>query len=304
MLDRSTAAPRVRAPERENAMDHYDAHVHFLWNGPLEEAARGWMPLQENGLRGMAVIVMGYHPVGRARCLDLIPSAYHDRVDPSFFDEPADPAAPVPRDLWGIPLFPYLDSRYMEDAVSDLRPFREAGFRGLKVLFIPEEDPENGMVGWKRCFGRSMGESETLTARLVEQAAAFRWPVIFHADLRRYGPFVEDLLEAHRGVPFVIPHFGFSRKAVAGLMERLDHVYTDFSSLLPFMQKAPEAYAGFIRDHADRVLFGSDATLGWPELTARYLDAFRGMIPDEEVLQEVLVENYLRIHGGADRAPR
>jgi hypothetical protein len=285
-----------------DAMEYFDAHVHFLWNGPLERAARGWAPLRENGLRGMAVIIMGYHLADRARCLDLIPSAYHERVDPAFFSAPADPTACVHRDLCGIPLFPYLDSRYVEDAVSDLRPYREAGFRGLKVLFIPEEDPENGMVGWGNLFGRSMGESESLTARLVEQAASFRWPVIFHADLRRYGPFVEDLLKTFPGVPFVIPHFGFSRKAMAGLMGRLGHVYTDYSSLLPFMRKAPEDYAGFIRDHADRVLFGSDATLGWPGLTARYLDALRRMISDEEVLQEVLVENYLRVHGGTDRA--
>ncbi len=278
-------------------MDYCDAHVHFLWNGPLARAASGWVPLRERGLRGMAVIVMGYHLADRNRCLDLIPSAYHDLVDPAFFDEPADPEACVHRDLEGIPLFPYLDSRYIGDAEADLSPFREAGFRGLKVLYIPEEDRENGMVGWKTLFGRSMRESEALTARLVAQAAAFGWPVIFHADLRRYGPFVEELLGAHTGIPFVIPHFGFSRKAVAGVMERLDHVYTDFSSLLPFMRKAPEAYAGFIEAHADRVLFGSDATLGWPELSGRYLETAKQMISDEEVLEKVLKENYSGVHG-------
>lgn len=281
-------------------MEYYDAHVHFLWKGPLAQAASGWAPLREEGLRGMAVIIMGYHPADLGRCLDLIPSAYHDRVDPAFFDEPADPEACVHRDLQGIPLFPYLDSRYIGDAEADLAPFRKAGFRGLKILYIPEEDRENGMVGWKNLFGRSMRESEAVTARLVAQAAALGWPVIFHADLRRYGPFVEGLLGAHPGIPFVIPHFGFSRKAVAGVMERLDHVYTDFSSLLPFMRKAPEAYAGFIEAHADRVLFGSDATLGWPELTGRYLEAVKRMIPDEGVLRKVLLENYLRVHGGWD----
>lgn len=279
-------------------MEYYDAHVHFLWNGPLQRAASGWAPLRENGLRGMAVIIMGYHPADRGRCLDLIPSAYHDRVDPAFFDEPADPAACAHRDLRGLPLFPYLDSRYIGDAQADLAPFREAGFRGLKILYIPEEDRENGMVGWMDLFGRSMRESEELTARLVAQAAAFGWPVIFHADLRRYGPFVEDLLGAHPGIPFVVPHFGFSRKAVDGLMERLGHVFTDFSSLLPFMREAPGAYAGFIEAHADRVLFGSDATLGWPELTGQYLETAKRVISDEGVLGKVLQENYLRVHGG------
>ncbi|MCF8062738.1 MAG: amidohydrolase [Deltaproteobacteria bacterium] len=283
-------------------MDYYDAHVHFLWPGRLEQAARGWTSLREDGLRGMAVIIMGYHLVDRRRCLDLIPSAYHEHVDPALFDEPADPAECVRTDLQGIPLFPYLDSRYIEDALTDLRPFQQAGFRGLKILYIPEEDPENGMVGWKNLFGRSMRESEELTARLAAQAAAFRWPVIFHADLRRYGSFVEDLLKAHPGVPFVIPHFGFSRKAMAGLMDGLDHVYTDFSSLLPFMRQAPGAYAGFIQAHPDRVLFGSDATLGWAELSGRYLAFMKRLIPDRDVLRKVLSENYLCIHGDSDHA--
>ncbi len=245
----------------------------------------------------MAVIIMGYHLVDPSRCLELIPTAYHDRVDPAFFKEPPDPSRAVARTLGDIPLFPYLDSRYMDEACADLSPFREAGFLGLKILYIPEEDPENGMVGWNNLFGRSLQASEALTARLVEQASSFGWPVIFHADLRKYGPFVEDVLKAHPGTPFIIPHFGFSRKAVAGILDRLGHVYTDFSSLLPFMQHAPEAYETFIAAHSDRILFGSDATVGWPGLTGEYLAFALRMIRDREVLRKVLQTNYLDIHG-------
>ncbi len=283
-------------------MDYYDAHVHFLWNGPYDQVARAWDSLREDGLQGMAVIIMGDHPADRKRCMDLVPRAYHDRVDPAFFDAPPDLDACVPADLRGLPLFPYLDSRFMEAHRADLGPFRAAGFRGLKILFIPDEDRENGMVGWKALFGRSLREAEDLTARLVAQAAAFEWPVIFHADLRRYGPFVEDLLKTHPGIPFVVPHFGFSRKAVAGLMDRLEHVYTDFSSLLPFMRQAPEAYRRFVEERADRVLFGSDTTLGWPGRTAEYAAFVREWIRDEGVLEKILLENALRIHG--NRAAR
>lgn len=279
-------------------MNVYDAHVHFLWREPPEQAGRAWVSLGERGLRGMAVIIMGSHLADRSRCLALIPRAYHHRVDPAFFDEPPDLSRCVPRTVQGLPVFPYLDSRYMETDRADLRPFRDAGFRGLKILYIPEEDRDYGMLGWKKLFGRSLRDSEKLIADLVGQASGFGWPVIFHADLRKYGPFVEDVLASHSKTRFILPHFGFSRKAVSGILERLDYVYTDFSSLLPFMQKAPEAYKGFVEDHAGRILFGSDATVGWPGLIGEYMDAVRGMIRNEHVLRQVLETNYLRIHGG------
>ena len=278
-------------------MEIYDAHVHFLWEASFEQSAQEWTALKEQGLRGMAVIIMGYHLGDVERCLALIPSAYHHRVDRGIFEKPSDPASSIPPSLDGLQLFPYLDSRFMEKERADLTPFREAGFQGLKILYIPEEDRENGMIGWEALFRRSVRASEDLTARLVEQAASFGWPVIFHADLRRYGEFVEDLLGAYPSTPFIVPHLGFSRKAVDRLLERRPHVSTDVSSLLPFMKKAPEAYADFIAAHPDRVLFGTDATWGWPELEEAYLAFLPGILRDEAVLQKVFAGNYLRIHG-------
>lgn len=278
-------------------MIFYDAHVHFLLNESPEDTVRSWAPARDKGLKGMAVIIMGYHLAERSRCLALIPAAYHDIIDHSLFDRFPDPEECLPGDLLDIPLFPYLDSRFMEEGRADLRPFREAGYRGLKILYIPDEDRENRMAGWKNLFGRSTRASEDLTARLVEQASDFGWPVIFHADLRRYAPFVEDLLKAFTGIRFVLPHFGFSRKAVDRVLNMFEHVYTDFSSLLPFMQAAPDAYEGFINANPDRVLFGSDATMGWPELTLDYLAFVERTIKDEAVLRKVLAENYLQIHG-------
>jgi hypothetical protein len=283
-------------------MDFYDAHVHFLRRGSREETIRGWDPVCGQGLRGMAVIIMGYHPADRSRCLSLIPAAYHDLIDQTVFDRPADPEKSLPGDMLEIPLFPYLDSRFMEEGVTDLGAFRDSGYRGLKILYIPEEDRENRMAGWKNVFGRSVRASENLTARLVEQAAGFDWPVIFHADLRRYAPFVEDVIGSFSGTTFVIPHFGFSRKAVDRVLNRFENTYTDFSSLLPFMQGAAGAYEDFIIAHQNRVLFGSDATMGWPELTLEYLAFAEQAIRDEEVRRRVLAENYLRIHAPAAHA--
>lgn len=277
-------------------MEYYDAHVHFLWEGELGHALKPWISMQEDGLLGMGLIIMAHHLGDPQRCLSLIPTAYHSLVDRSFFDAPPDQAVCVPESTDGLDLFPYMDSRYIEEAQSDLKPFREAGVRGLKVLYVPEEDRENGMIGWKNLFGRSMRASEDLTARLVEQAAGYGWPVIFHADLRRYGDFVEDLVRSYSEIDFVLPHFGFSRKAVTRLLERLGNVYTDFSSLLPFMKKSPEAYADFLNVFRTRTLFGSDATISWPELTGQYFSFITETIKDRDVLRRILLENYLSIH--------
>ena len=54
-------------------MELYDAHIHFLWDGPFEKAALAWGDLRENGLRGVALIVMAHHLADRRRCLDLGP---------------------------------------------------------------------------------------------------------------------------------------------------------------------------------------------------------------------------------------
>lgn len=281
-------------------MDFYDAHVHYLSSGSLMEHDAGWVHARNRGLKGIAAIIIGYHPGDRSHCLSLIPTSYHDKIDPSCFDRPLNPDSRIPDDFLGIPLFPYLDTRYIEEKNADLRPFRDAGFRGLKVLYVPEEDLEYGLDGWGKLFGRSMRASEELTVRLVEQAADFQWPVIFHVDLRRYSPFAEDLMKTFPGIPFIIPHFGFSRKAVQRVLSRFEHVRTDFSSLLPFMEREPEQYADFIGANSERVLFGSDSCLGWTEQLLGYLDFVEQKLKSEEVRSLVLRENYLRIHGNAE----
>jgi hypothetical protein len=277
-------------------MEFYDAHVHFLWEGEQEQAVKPWQTMKNDGLKGMAAIIMGYHLKDQDRCLSLIPTSYHNQLDRSFFDTYPSLDSCVPERLDGLELFPYLDSRYIEEPQADLTQFREAGFRGLKVLYVPEEDRENGMLGWRNLFGRSMRASEDLTARLVEQAAGYGWPVIFHADLRRYGDFVEDLLGSFLKTSFVVPHFGFSRKAVTRLIERLENVSTDFSSLLPFMKKSPDAYSDFLNVFPERVLFGSDATISLPSFTEQYFRFITELISDQDVLRRVLSENYLKIH--------
>ena len=274
----------------------YDAHVHYLWRDSLTENSSHFSALRKMGLKGMALIIMGYHLPEPKKCFEFIPQSYHDKVCQHIFLNSSGMELPSADLFPNIEIFPYLDSRYITETEADLSRFREAGFRGLKLLYVADEDKTYRMTGWTRLFGRSHKDFEKLTIHLIEQAVDFGWPVIFHADLRLHEEFVRDILTNFGGHPFIFPHFGFSRKIMARLIEQFDGCYTDFSSLLPFMKKAPDKYREFIETYEDRVLFGSDATSDWPDLISEYIATVKALICDEVVLKKVFRDNYLKVH--------
>ncbi len=274
----------------------YDAHVHYLWRDSLTASCARFLTLREKGLRGMALIIMGHHLSEPKKCFDFIPHSYHDMIGQHLFSNSSSMDLPVNHHFDGIETFPYLDSRYITESEADLSRFRQAGFRGLKLLYVPDEDKLYGMVGWKKLFNQSQESYEAVTLHMIKQAVEFDWPVIFHADLRLHEEFVRSVLKTYPKHPFIFPHFGFSRKIMARLIEQSSNCYTDFSSLLPFMQKSPDNYKNFIEAYQDRVLFGSDATTDWPDLISQYIETVKKMIPDEVILEKLFRDNYLNIH--------
>ncbi|MBU1052993.1 MAG: amidohydrolase [Proteobacteria bacterium] len=281
-------------------MIFYDGHVHFFWTGSFEPVRPKWQSLIDRGLRGVAVIIVAYHPDDINNLLKLIPVAYHDRTGDSFFFNEGSgfdisTAKKINEDEFNI--FPYLDTRFIEGQSVDLIPYRKSGFKGLKILYVPEEDKELGIIGWENYFKRSVKESEKLIINMTEQAVSFGWPVIFHADLRKYNDFVKEVLQAYPKHPVVIPHFGSSRKLISQLMDQYKNCYTDFSSLLPFMKKDSKKYVDFITTYSDRVLFGSDTVFDEPALTAEYYDFILKYVDDDNVRTNILSGNYMRIHG-------
>ncbi|HDS15354.1 MAG TPA: hypothetical protein ENN66_01805 [Proteobacteria bacterium] len=274
----------------------YDAHVHYLWRHSRLENRDGCLSLREKGLKGLGLIVMGHHPSDPEKCLAFIPHSYHDKIGRHLFFGSEGMALPSPEEFPGLEVFPYLDSRYLTEEESDLSSFAAAGFRGLKLLYVPEEDKVYGMTGWPGLFGKSRRDFERLTIGLIEQARALAWPVIFHVDLRQEEGFVENILADSGDQIFIFPHFGFSRKIMARLLIHYPGCFTDFSSLLPFMKASPQAYRDFILTYQDQVLFGSDATSDWPELICDYIDTVANLIGDAAVLQKIFRDNYLKSH--------
>ena len=277
-------------------MEIYDAHVHYLWRDSLTENSSHFLALRKKGLKGMALIIMGYHLPEPKKCFDFIPQSYHDKICQHIFSNSSGMELPSADLFPNIEIFPYLDSRYITETEADLSRFKEAGFRGLKLLYVADEDKAYGMTGWPRLFEKSHKEFEKVTIYMIEQAVEFNWPVIFHADLRLHEEFVRDILTNFAGHPFIFPHFGFSRKIMARFIEQFDGCYTDFSSLLPFMQKSPDKYREFIETYEDRVLFGSDATSDWPDLISEYIETVKTLIHDDVILKKVFRDNYLRVH--------
>ena len=277
-------------------MKIYDAHVHYLWRNLTSKSNADFLSLRAEGLHGMALIIMGHHLGDMDKCFTYIPRSYHDKIDRGIFFDSSIKEVPAAELFSGVEIFPYLDSRYITEEEADLNRFKGEGFRGLKLLYVAEVEKDLEMTGWPILFDKSAEDFEKLTLRMIEQAVGFDWPIIFHADLRLHEGFVREVLTSFSGHPFIFPHFGFSRKIMARLIEQFEGCYTDFSSLLPFMQKSPDAYQGFIETYADRVLFGSDATSDWPELILEYIKTVKTLIRDEVILRKVFQDNYLKVH--------
>jgi hypothetical protein len=277
-------------------MVFFDAHVHFLWTGPFENVQEGWKSVVAQGLKGIAGIIKVNAPEDPEQYLKLIPAAYHHDLDSGFLGKGSRAHASAARELGRLEVLAYLDCRFLTKNDADLSTFVPLGFKGLKVLYVPEEDEGLELVGWEKFFGRTVEESRELVWSLIDQAVRLRWPVLMHVNLKRYREFAAEVLGAYPDHPFIIPHFGLSRKIMTGFLEKFSACYTDFASLLSFMREDPQGYLGFVTAFQNRVLFGTDATLGHPEWVLEYRDFVVDLIRDEEVRDKVLRANYVGLH--------
>ena len=117
-------------------MHFFDSHVHFFWRGNFSEAINRWQVLINRGLKGIAVFIVGHHPRSWERILTLVPAAYHENIDGYFLEDGSGSRVPNFHQLNGLEIFPYFDSRFMENQNRDLTLFRKAGFKGIKVLYV------------------------------------------------------------------------------------------------------------------------------------------------------------------------
>jgi len=281
-------------------MKFYDAHIHFFYNCPTDELKRILERLESIGLAGMDVLVISEFPPEVETVLKMIPGAYHPYVTPQVFENQKDPF-PVLHLTDHLKMVPFLDARFIEDNIEQkIRMFHQRGFKGLKLLYVPEEDAEYRIGGMEKAFGRTCKKSEEITALLIESASSQGMSILMHVDLKKHGEFVAEMIGAHRQTNFNIPHFGFSRKAISSLLDSYPNCYTDVSSLRIFMERDPESYRNFIRRYQDRILFGSDALVSQPENIQSALKFLERFLDDAEIFFNLVNKNYLTFHGNSN----
>ena len=282
-------------------MEYYDAHIHFFYQCSFNELKHKFDHLERAGFAGINVLVISEFPAEIDTYLKMIPGAYHPFVTREALVNQKDPfeVMNLPRHL---KIVPFLDARFMENHIEEkIKAYRQRGFIGLKLLYVPEEDTTFHIGGMEKTFGRTCKQSEEITSLIIEQASSHGMPILMHVDLRRYGDFVEEMVRSYPGTNFNIPHFGFSRRAMSLLLDKHSNCYTDMSSLASFMEKEPASYKSFIQQHQDRVLFGSDAVIGQPEMVQSTLEFMNRFLEDMEIFHKLVNKNYMNYmtHGSS-----
>lgn len=288
---------QYKGDKADLTMKFYDSHIHFYFKLPVEELKGVFSRLRKIGLAGFDALVFAEFPGDIKTVLKMVPGAYHQSISLSVLEKQKDP---FPYFAWANPLkvIPFVDARFIESDIEEkMEKFKQRGFQGLKLLYIPEEDSAVQVKGMEEAFGRPVKKSEEITARLINSASSHGMRVLFHVDLRRYGDFVQEMIRSHPKTNFNIPHFGSSRKALSHLLEAYTNCYTDTSSLVPFMAEDPAAYQYFIRHYQDRILYGSDALIGNPERVASSLGFVEQLLNDPEIFHKLTCKNYLAFHG-------
>ncbi len=286
----------MRSEERAGrflTMNYYDVHIHFFYQCSLTELKRIFNRLEEIGLAGINVLVLAEFPAPSDTVVKMIPAEFHPSVTEDSLENQRDPFAVtnLPNHL---KIVPFLDARFIETDIEEkIRTYRQRGFKGIKLLYVPEEDTTLRIGGMEKTFGRTRKQSEKITSLIIAKASSQDMPILIHVDLRKYGDFVDEMIGTYPGINFNIAHFGFSRRAISVLLEKYPNCYTDMSSLECFMEKDPLSYKGFIERYQDRVLFGSDALISEPERVESTLQFINRFLQDEEVFHKLVNKNYI-----------
>lgn len=284
-----------------------DIHMHWCLFGRDPTAVVTELEwLEQCGYTAVALFPLPGMGAPPAKVLDLIPDLYRRRIDLTLeraaHDDLASWRAFQP--LWQarprrLELLSFLDIRAW-DGKADLAPWWGAGHTGLKGLFIEDvDDAKMAMPPLRLVPGLSPAAYREAQRSVFKAAAHYAVPLIYHVDLALHSEFVEECLEAYPAVRVNIPHLGFSRRAMARMLDRSPSVVTDFSSLGPHLAASPGSYRDFILDYPDRVLLGSDVIASHDlRLAFEYVQQVRALNLPETVEAAVLGGNARRFLAG------
>jgi hypothetical protein len=179
------------------------------------------------------------------------------------------------------------------DGTTDLSAWWGEGHAGLKSIIIEEEDgTKMQMPPLRHVPGLSRAAYLEAQRAVFDTSSRFKVPLVYHADLTLHSGFVEECLQEHPLLRVNIPHFGFSRKRMAKLLDQHPALMTDISSLGPYMDNDPASYRDFIIDYPDRVMLGSDAIASYDmRMPMEYADRVKGLGLPQHIEDRVLSGN-------------
>jgi len=279
-------------------MKIYDAHLHFLFKCRSSDLQDHFNSLEEMGVAGFSALILREFPDDINIVHQMIPAAFYDflTLDMLYRQEHI---LPVIKQVKNQIIIPYLDARYIgTDIEQKMKAYHEEGFLGLKLLHVPEEDTVAKICGMEKAFGRTRSQSDKVTARIIECASGYRMPVLIHINLRNCSDFMAEILESFPQLNFNIAHFGSYRNGIGKFLDKYPNCYTDVASLIPVARKDPQGYLDFIREHQTRILFGSDAFIGEPEIARKASGFFMKHLNDLQIIERIFNKNYLEFHRG------
>ncbi len=277
-------------------MKVYDAHIHFLFKCSFSSLQGNFAYLRKIDVAGFDALIIPEYPAVLKTVRQMVPEEYHNEVDLDILCRQRD-SIQIVKQVKDLTIIPFLDARYIEtDIEQKFKMYHDQGFKGLKLLYVPEEDMVSKFAGMENAFGRSLLKSEKITSLMVDCASHYGMPVLIHIDLSRYAEFTEELLKNHPLINFNIAHFGFSRRKIAPLLDRYPNCYTDMAALVTYISQNPSSYLDFVKCYQDRILFGSDSLIGVPETVLKTSRFVIDWLDDMGLAEKILYKNYLTFH--------
>jgi hypothetical protein len=285
-----------------------DVHTHWcLFGREPDEVLAELVWLEAGGFEKVVVFPLPGLGASPEKVFYMVPGAYRALVglDPVRTANDDLASWQAFKDRWQarngtLELLTFLDIRGW-DGRADLAAWWGEGHAGIKGILVEAEDgAKMDMPPLRKAPGLNRAAYLDAQRAVFDAAADRRVPLVYHADLTLHAGFVEECLQAHPRLPVDLPHFGFSRKRMARLLDRYPALVTDISSLGPYMDKDPASYRDFILDYPARIMLGSDAIASHDLRAAMdYARRVRELGLPQQVEADVLAGNARRfLEGG------
>lgn len=275
-----------------------DVHMHcFTGRRHAATVDRGIGKLRSRGLRNIVVAGLVNTHLNSRAMWNLMPDYVDHRGDPNFNE--VNDLLEMAR-LSNQFILPFVDTRHLwGDVPAALHDYIRKGFRGIKGIYLPNDENDIGVRGVPETFGISLQRYHKREWEIFSFAQAHDLPVLYHMDSRQYEDVMLAILKEFPTLRINFAHLGIGRKTFAPILDRYPNVYTDIANLLPQMKSNPASYRDFIVHYPDRVCFASDAILYQVETVLDYIDMVKELMLPAEIEGQVFNGNPARFLGCA-----